>query len=61
MPYSYNKREAQTVYFHSLVSSCFVAQMSMPVGIVNRVAKPQTQFTHLVAHVCTDIDLSIFP
>ena len=47
MPYSYNKGEAQPVHLHSLISSCFVASMSMPVGIVNMVAKPQTQFYSL--------------
>ena len=32
-----------SLYNCSLISSCFVAYMSMPVGIVNMVAKPQTK------------------
>ena len=46
MLYSNNKGKAQPAHLYSLISSCFVAQISMPVGIVNMVAKPKHRFTY---------------
>ena len=39
----FTTRGKLSMYICSVISSCFVALMSMPVGIVNMVAKPRTK------------------